>query len=89
MLEPIYNALGQEVSLTDEQHASLLHPPGETPAGTGGTPVPPGIGLGDAVHKVLGPIGKAINWPCLKGNGTTDLKAGSPCDKVKNLLNKI
>ncbi len=46
-------------------------------------------GLGDRVHQVLGPIGQAIHWPCLKGDGTTDLKPGSPCDKTKNFLNKL
>jgi hypothetical protein len=46
-------------------------------------------GLGDCVHRIAGPIGRALKWPCLKGNGTTDLKPGSPCDKLKNALNKI
>lgn len=46
-------------------------------------------GLGDRVHAVAGPIGRAIHWPCMKGDGTTDLKPGSPCDKARNLLNKI
>jgi hypothetical protein len=45
--------------------------------------------LGDRVHQIAGPIGRAIHWPCMKGNGTTDLKPGSPCDKTKNFLNKI
>jgi hypothetical protein len=47
------------------------------------------IGLGDALHKVAGPIGRAINWPCLKGDGTTDLKPGSPCDKLRQAVNKV
>jgi hypothetical protein len=46
-------------------------------------------GLGDRLHKVLGPIGRAIGWPCLKGDGTIDLKPGSPCDKTRELLNKL
>jgi hypothetical protein len=48
-----------------------------------------GIGLGDALHKVAGPIGKAIRWPCLKGDGTADLKPNSPCDRARRALNKI
>ena len=43
--------------------------------------------LGDAVHRLAGPIGRALHWPCLKGDGTTDLKAGSPCDKMRKMLN--
>lgn len=59
-----------------------------------GTKAIPGItverrGLGDMIHSVAGPIGKAISWPCMKGDDTTDLKPGSPCDKVKTTLNKI
>ena len=46
-------------------------------------------GLGDAIHAVAGPIGKAIGWPCLKGDGTTDLKPDSLCAKIKNAANKI
>jgi hypothetical protein len=46
-------------------------------------------GLGDALHRVAGPIGRAIHWPCMKGDGTTDLKPGSPCDKLRGTLNKI
>jgi hypothetical protein len=46
-------------------------------------------GLGDLLHKVAGPIGKAIHWPCLKGDGTTDLKPGSPCDRARRKLNKV
>jgi len=85
------------VELTPEQFATIrkqfnprfphpaLRPPSPSGRGQGeGSP-----GLGDKVHSVLGPIGKAIHWPCLKGDGTTDLKPGSPCDKIKNTLNKI
>ena len=50
-------------------------------------------GLGDLVHKVAGPIGKAIHWPCNErdaaGNPTTNLRPGSPCAKARQLLNKI
>ena len=46
-------------------------------------------GLGDKLHRVAGPIGRAIGWPCLKGDGTTELKPGSPCDKARKLLNTI
>ena len=49
----------------------------------------PGLGLGDVIHKVAGPIGRAINWPCMKGDNTTDLKPGSPCDKLRQAANKI
>jgi hypothetical protein len=44
-------------------------------------------GLGDKVHAVAGVIGAATAWPCMKGDGTTDLKPGSPCDRAKNFLN--
>src|SRR5258708_960907 len=47
------------------------------------------VGLGDRLHKAFGPIGRAIHWPCMKGDGTTDLKPSSPCDKGRTLLNKI
>ena len=45
-------------------------------------------GLGDAVHSVAGPIGSAIGWPCMSGNGT-ELKIGSPCADAKAVLDKI
>ena len=50
---------------------------------------PSSAGLGDRVHAIAGPIGRAIGWPCLKGDGSTDLKPGSPCDRARNFLNKI
>lgn len=50
---------------------------------------PPGFRLGDAIHKVAGPVGRAIKWPCMKGDGTINLKAGSPCDRARKLLNKL
>jgi hypothetical protein len=49
----------------------------------------PKPGLGDRVHAVAGPIGRALHWPCLKGDGTTDLKPGSPCDKIRTQLNRL
>jgi hypothetical protein len=47
------------------------------------------FGLGDAIHKVAGPIGRVINWPCMKSDGSTDLKPGSPCARVRDTLNRI
>ncbi len=47
------------------------------------------IGLGDAIHRVAGPIGRALRWPCMKGDGTLDLKPGSPCDRARNRLNNL
>jgi len=52
-------------------------------------PAAPGAGLGDIIHKVAGPIARAIKWPCLKGDGTTDLKPGSLCDKRRRRLNEL
>ena len=49
----------------------------------------PAPGLGDAFHRVLGPIGRATHWPCMKGDGTTDLIPGSPCEKLRQKLNKL
>jgi hypothetical protein len=48
-----------------------------------------GMGLGDVIHKIAGPIGRAIHWPCMKGDGSTDLKPGSPCAKARDLANKV
>jgi hypothetical protein len=47
------------------------------------------IGLGDALHKIAGPFGRAIGWPCLKGDGTTDLKPDSPCARARRVLNTV
>jgi hypothetical protein len=47
------------------------------------------LGLGDAIHSVAGPIGRKIHWPCLKGDGTMELKPGSPCAKMRQVGNKI
>jgi hypothetical protein len=46
-------------------------------------------GLGDKLHKVAAPIGRAIGWPCIKKDGTTDLIPGSPCAKARDALNKL
>lgn len=51
--------------------------------------VPPGTGLGDLVHKLAGPIGRAVKFPCMKGDGSTELKPGSPCAKARALGNKL
>jgi hypothetical protein len=45
------------------------------------------LGLGDAIHAIAGPIGRTIHWPCLKGDGTTDLNPGSPCEGARRRLN--
>jgi hypothetical protein len=47
------------------------------------------VGLGDLIHKFAGPVGRAIHWPCMKGNGSTDLKPGSPCAKARELANRV
>ena len=52
-------------------------------------PIAIGGGLGDRVHAILGPLGKFIHWPCLKGDGTTDLKPKSLCNYFRITLNKI
>ncbi len=49
----------------------------------------PGKGLGDRLHELFGPIGRAVHWPCLKGDGSTDLKPGSPCARARAWLNKV
>lgn len=46
-------------------------------------------GIGDRVHEKLGPIGQKINWPCMKGDGTTNLKPISLCNFFRITLNKI
>ena len=50
---------------------------------------PSAFKLGDAMHRLAGPIGRALGWPCLKGDGSTDLKPGSPCDKLRSALNNL
>lgn len=46
-------------------------------------------GWGDRLHRFFGPIGRVIHWPCMKGDGSTDLIPGSPCDQNRKILNKI
>jgi hypothetical protein len=48
----------------------------------------PSMQLGDKLHAVAGPIGRAIKWPCMKGDGTTSLKPGSPCARLRDKLNR-
>jgi len=47
------------------------------------------IGMGERLHGVAGPIGRDVGWPCMKGDGTTDLKPNSPCAKIKNGLDSL
>jgi hypothetical protein len=58
-------------------------------AGNGVPALPLEKGLGDALHEKFGPIGKAIHWPCLKGDGTTDLKPRSLCNYMRQTFNLI
>jgi hypothetical protein len=66
---------GQQIGVTSANHLPLTtnHSPG----------------LGDIIHKIAGPIGRAIHWPCLKGDGTTNLKPNSRCDRARQRLNKV
>jgi hypothetical protein len=87
---------GQWVLFDDQSHAQLRAafnphralfpslPPGE---GRGEGAGAGGLRLGDLVHKIAGPIGAALKWPCMKGDGTTDLKPNSPCDRARRRLN--
>ena len=65
------------------------HPPREIPKSGGASAASPSKGLGDLVHQIAGPIGRALHWPCLKGDGTTDLKPNSLCDRFRQKLNKL
>jgi hypothetical protein len=76
-----YTAIGKEFALMKKPAVVV---PQSAPK-----PAIPAGGLGDAIHKVAGPIGRAIKWPCMKGDGTTDLKPDSPCDRARKLLNKL
>jgi hypothetical protein len=42
-------------------------------------------GLGDVVHKIAGPLGRALGMPCFDANGK--LIPGSDCDKRRESLN--
>ena len=46
------------------------------------------LGLGDAIHKVAGPIGQALNPDCLDKQ-TGALKPGTPCQQREAALNKF
>ena len=45
--------------------------------------------LGDAVHAIAGPVGRALGVPCIKRDGSTDLIPGTPCYQFRQVLNKI
>ena len=77
--------MGTWLELTDEDY----HRIGLQYATEAAPQARPPIGLGDLVHKVAGPVGRAVRWPCMKKNGTTDLKPGSPCARARRLLNQI
>lgn len=47
----------------------------------------PSLGLGDIVEIVAKPIARALNLPCLDGQG--NLKPGSGCAKRRDYLNRI
>jgi hypothetical protein len=57
------------------------------PASDSPAPGSPPLGLGDVVHAVAGPIGKAVHWPCVD-QATGNLKPGSPCARARTWLNK-
>jgi len=93
--DPDYSAIGKQFALVHRRLSSTasgaslvssvssaVKPPAPKASSAGG-------GLGDAIHKVAGPIGRAIKWPCMKHDGTTDLIPGSPCDRARKLLNKL
>jgi hypothetical protein len=89
--QQVKGPLGDYLILSDADHAAIgdafaiiPKPPKKTFA-----PSPPGQGLGDKLHSVLGPIGRAIHWPCMAADGTTNLKPGSPCDNARKALNNI
>ena len=52
-----------------------------------------GFGLGDLIHKIAAPIGKALNLDCMEkdkdGNATLELVKGTPCWKRQQALNKV
>jgi hypothetical protein len=75
------DATHSKIRLQYNPHRTISLP---LPGGQGGR-----IGVGDAIHKIAGPIGKAIHWPCLKNDGTTHLKPDSPCARARRWLNKV
>lgn len=78
-----------EAWLKIRQQFKLDRPRRACPINLRAKPPQPRFKLGDALHKVAGPIGRAINWPCMKGDGTTDLKPGSPCERLRDSLNRM
>ncbi len=86
---------GRFVLFDDETYAAIrrqFNPAARRTITTGHSPLAPDHskrGLGDVIHRAAGPIGRAIHWPCLKGDGTTDLRPGSPCDRARRVLNKV
>ena len=85
--EGILSADGRWVHFDDEVHAGLRQQ--YNPAPPTISLFPREMGLGDLVHKVAGPIGRAMRWPCMKGDGTMELKPGSPCDRARRALNVL
>jgi hypothetical protein len=69
--------------------AAMNWPKPYMPAESAERGVESGEGLGDKLHRVLGPIGRAIHWPCMKGDGTTDLKPATLCFYLRQTFNKI
>jgi hypothetical protein len=83
---------GQWMIFDEDTHFKLRHqfnPIGEIKSGNCRPRRRIRIGLGDKLHQKLGPIGRAIGWPCMKGDGTTDLKPNSFCDRLRRAANKI
>jgi hypothetical protein len=77
---------GRWVHFTDEAHARLRR---QFTLGRDSVEASNRPGLGDRIHKIAGPIGRAVRWPCMKGDGTTALKSGSPCDRARRALNTL
>ena len=73
---------------TDSEMAKMRATLAELRADPSKASAPP-PGWGDRLHNVLGPIGEAINWPCMKGDGTTDLKPATLCFYLRQTFNKI
>ena len=80
---------GRWMHFTDEAHARLRQQYNPTSSFILHPSSLPQRGLGDLVHKVAGPIGRAVRWPCMKGDGTIELKPGSPCARARRALNVL
>jgi hypothetical protein len=50
-------------------------------------PEEPVTGLGDLVHKIALPVGRAVHWPCVDP-ATQELRPTSPCAKAQKWLNE-